>query len=82
MSAGGWALASIYLWLIAFPAYLFNRGKLIAKAKEKPVEPSKRTLKLAVLVILCILATAKNYQRQVKISKLKAAAQKLQSISK
>lgn len=81
MSAGGWALASIYLWIITFPVYLSKRKDLIRKAKESPVEAPKRGLKLALLVAFCVLATGKNYQNQSKISKLKKSIQQTQSLS-
>ena len=42
MSAGAWAVVTLFLWIIAFPAYLINRGSLIAKAKETPIEVSGR----------------------------------------
>lgn len=49
MSAGGWALAALWIWIIAFPVYFIKRAKLIQKAQDNPKEPSNRNLKLAIL---------------------------------
>lgn len=65
MHAGTWALATICLWVIAFPAYLIKRKSLIEKAKSNPVEPEGRQIKLvalaafgvAVLIILGVMNT-------------------------
>lgn len=39
-SAGMWTIGTLLLWIIFFPAYLVKRKELIAKAKDKPQEPS------------------------------------------
>lgn len=64
MSAGGWALASIYLFILAVPAYLLKRKSLIKKAETHPVEVKGRSIKLALLIIFCLVATSKNLQTQ------------------
>ena len=65
MHAGAWAIATIGLWIIAFPAYLIKRKSLIEKAKLNPVEPVGRQIKLVALdaaafgvVVLIILGVA------------------------
>lgn len=49
MSAGGWSIVTLLLWVIGFPAYLVNRGLLIEKAKGTPVEVQGRGGKAVVL---------------------------------
>jgi len=49
MSAGGWAVACLLLWIIAFPAYLIKRKALIAKAAAEPVEVKSRNGKIVLL---------------------------------
>jgi len=49
MPAGAWAVVTLLLWIIGFPAYLVKRGSLIERAKESPVEVSGRSGKTAAL---------------------------------
>lgn len=49
MHAGAWAIVTLGLWVVAFPAYLIKRKSLIEKAKSNPVEPENRWIKLGVL---------------------------------
>lgn len=49
MHAGAWAIATVCLWVVAFPAYLIKRKSLIEKAKLNPVEPVGRQIKLVAL---------------------------------
>lgn len=51
LHAGGWALAALFLWIVALPAYLIKRSALVKKAVEHPVETSRVGLKLALLLI-------------------------------
>ncbi len=48
LSAGGWAAATMLLWIVAFPAYLIKRGKLIEEAVAKPQVSNSRGLKLGL----------------------------------
>ncbi len=52
MSAGAWAVVTLLLWIIGFPAYLIKRGSLIATAKEHPVDAGGRGAKTAALAIV------------------------------
>jgi len=56
MSAGGWGAATLFLWIVGFPAYLVKREKLIAKARTSPVVVKGRMVKAAVLAIAGALA--------------------------
>lgn len=64
MHAGTWAIATICLWVVAFPAYLIKRKSLIEKAKSNPVEPVGRQIKLVALaafgVVVLIILVAVN----------------------
>ncbi len=51
MSAGAWALVTLLLWIVGFPAYLVKRGDLIERAKETPVNVNGRGGKLAALTL-------------------------------
>lgn len=55
LHAGGWALCSILLAIIAIPAYFIKRKTLIEKAKINPISASGRNAKLLVLLALPIL---------------------------
>jgi len=79
MPAGGWAVASIFLWIIVFPIYLFKRKELINKANENPVEPPRRNLKLGILIAIFTLVSINNYQKRKKIQKLNKALDSVQS---
>lgn len=50
ISAGAWSVATLGLWIIAFPLYLIKRNTLIKAAKEHPVDVTKRTFKLVILI--------------------------------
>ncbi len=52
MSAGAWAIVTLLLWIIGFPAYLIKRGSLIAKAKARPVEVKARIAKTLALAFV------------------------------
>ena len=52
MSAGAWALVTLFLWIIGFPAYLVKRGDLIELAKENPAKVIGRGGKLAALTLV------------------------------
>lgn len=52
MSAGAWAVVTLLLWIVAFPAYLIKRNALVEKAKEQPVEASGRGIKLVVIAAI------------------------------
>ena len=54
MSAGAWAVATLGLWLIGFPAYLIKRRRLIAQASERPVTPKWRPFKLGLFVMVAV----------------------------
>jgi hypothetical protein len=51
-SAGAWAAGTMLLWVVVFPLYLVRRGKLIAKAAQRPVDPPARAATLAGLVLV------------------------------
>lgn len=51
LSAAYWAIGSLLLWIVFFPAYLIKRNALIEKAKEFPVEVTGRTLKAVLLAV-------------------------------
>ena len=55
MSAGAWAIVTLFLWIIAFPSYLIKRNSLLNKAKEKPVDVTERSGKLTALSLVAIL---------------------------
>jgi len=50
LSAGGWATATLLLWIVAFPCYFAKREDLIWKAKKSPVVVSGRAWKTLVLL--------------------------------
>ncbi len=52
MSAGAWAVVTLLLWIIGFPAYLVKRASLIKRAKESPVDVSRRSVKTAALSVV------------------------------
>lgn len=49
ISAGEWGFAVLALWIVAFPAYLIARSRLIARAEEHPRESDGRPAKAAAL---------------------------------
>jgi hypothetical protein len=52
LSAGLWAVATLLLWIIAFPAYLIKRKNLIQRASEHPVAIRDRGWKTGLLCLL------------------------------
>lgn len=61
MHAGAWAIVTLLLWIIGFPAYLVKRKALIQKAESNPIEPSSKGLKVGILAViggLWVLAAA------------------------
>jgi hypothetical protein len=52
MSAGAWAIVTLMLWIVGFPAYLIKRRDLIAAATECPVEVTGRAGKAAIFGII------------------------------
>lgn len=55
ISAGGWAIVTLMLWIVAFPAYLIKRKSLIEIAKSQPVEVKGRFIKLAIITVVGML---------------------------
>jgi hypothetical protein len=55
LHAGGWAIATLFLWIIAVPVYLINRKSLIQKAETHPLEAKHKGLVLGVLIGICVL---------------------------
>jgi len=53
-NAGIWAIATLFFWIVVFPAYLIKRKSLLEEAKSNPVEPRGRQIKLGVLAVLGI----------------------------
>jgi hypothetical protein len=53
LHAGGWAICTLLLWIVAFPLYLFKRKALIAKASDHPIDARHRTV---ILVLLSLVA--------------------------
>lgn len=58
MSAGGIAGATLLLWLLAFPLYLYKRKELIEQAKEHPVEPSGKFIFATMGAIFAVFAVS------------------------
>jgi hypothetical protein len=52
LSAGAWAAATLFLWIVAFPSYLINRSTLSEKAKDNPINVKQRLGKIVVLSLL------------------------------
>lgn len=51
-SAGAWAVATLLLWIVVLPFYLWKRAELIERAKANPVDTKNRGGKLGLLVVL------------------------------
>lgn len=51
MHAGSWAIAALFLWIIAVPAYLLKRKELLTIAEKQPVEAKRTDFKLLLLLI-------------------------------
>src|SRR5436190_20968433 len=52
LSAGAWSAVTMFLWIVAFPAYVIKRSSLVARAKTEPVEVKRRWMKLSILCIV------------------------------
>lgn len=52
MSAGAWGIATLLIWIIAFPTYLICRSTLIEQANENPVEVKGRSAKIAAFAVI------------------------------
>jgi len=63
MSAGAWAVVTILLWIIGFPAYLIKRKSLIEKAIDNPVVVSGKWLKVAGLAVIGLLLIAGSFSQ-------------------
>jgi hypothetical protein len=50
-SAFCWAIATLFLWPLAFPYYLRIRPKLIDAAEDYPVQEHWRTLKASIVTL-------------------------------
>jgi hypothetical protein len=62
MSAGEWASMTLLLWILTFPVYVLKRSKLLAVAREAPIETLGRagkTILLAAIGLIWIGATAR-----------------------
>jgi hypothetical protein len=57
MSAAAWATVTLLLWIVGLPGYLVSRSVLIERAKQSPVEPKARELKLLVLSVFSLAVT-------------------------
>ena len=51
MSVGRWAIGTALMWIVVFPAYLIKRNRLIAAAKQFPIEVEDRPFKMFSLVV-------------------------------
>ncbi|MFC6634023.1 hypothetical protein [Microbulbifer taiwanensis] len=51
-SAGGLAIATMLLWVVALPLYLINRNKLKKKAEEHPVTVKARGVKAFLIGLI------------------------------
>lgn len=58
LHAGGWAIVTLLLWIVGFPAYLIKRKSLIEKAYVNPIYASKRWLKVVGLAVIGLLLVA------------------------
>ncbi len=78
MSAGAWAIVTLGIWIIGFPAYLIKRGSLIAAAKTQPVTVKARIVKLVlsavagywILNVLVVTGAIFSYENAVRDSQL------------
>ena len=55
LSAGAWSVVTLFLWIVALPAYLAKRSALIERAKSQPVEVRGRWVKFSILLIIGVL---------------------------
>jgi hypothetical protein len=56
-SAGKWAAATLIIWILAFPYYLFKRNGLIVLAKNQPMTYPNRKPVLAGLSVFAIVVS-------------------------
>lgn len=52
ISAGVWALSTVFLWLVFFPMYFYKRAVLLERAQAQPQEAARVTMKLALFGLL------------------------------
>lgn len=64
MSAEAWGIATLFLWVVAFPAYLIKRNTLKQRAKSHPVTPSRRIPRAVGLGVLGAMMVAWGYSAQ------------------
>lgn len=55
MSAGGWCLVTLLLWIVGFPSYLIKRKALTTIANENPIEYSAAKKSIAFFLLSLIL---------------------------
>lgn len=55
LPAAQWAIGSLMLWIVVFPAYVLKRKSLIEKAKGSPVEVTGRAWKAALLAVVGLI---------------------------
>jgi hypothetical protein len=53
MSAGAWAICTLFIWIITLPTYLLKRKQLIENAVSNPVNVSGKSIKLGVFAVIC-----------------------------
>lgn len=70
MSAGSWAIGTLFLWIVVFPVYLAKRKEIKADSKNRQ-GPKGRKLKMALLLIFALAATGKNISKYDKVKKTK-----------
>ena len=68
IGAAWWAILSFLLWIVVFPIYLIKRQKLIDLAKQHPVEPKARMLKIGLFTAVAIFLIVFKGTRQNLIS--------------
>jgi len=64
MSAEAWALVTLLLWIVGFPAYLLKRNTLRAQAEEHPVESRRKPVWFAVFGALGVAFIWNAYSSQ------------------
>lgn len=57
-SAGTWGLVTLLFWVVVFPAYLIARHKLVAQARELPVDSPARRWKATAFALFPVAALA------------------------
>ena len=54
MSAMSWAIATLFLWPVAFPGYLRIRRQLIKAAADHPIQENRRSLKASGVTLAAV----------------------------